>query len=216
MRRNEISMAAVTILSGFFISFGASAEVFRWVDDKGTVHFTEEESDIPEKYRDQAEKSSPREDSGSATEKKVETDKTKRKEPARSSAKEPVEKQRPNIRKIESDVSDCFQNILSLWNDKKYEALYDCGDRKSRTRMAREEFGRRMRTHPWELASSWEKVRDVEVEVKSATLAYVTARIGYRPKGRGDSRIRTQTYEMRLENGTWRINLAKMLNTPGK
>jgi hypothetical protein len=34
----------------------ANAEVFKWVDDKGTVHFTEDPSTIPEKYREQAGK----------------------------------------------------------------------------------------------------------------------------------------------------------------
>ena len=62
-----------------------------------------------------------------------------------------------------------------------------------------------------ELAPSWETVRDVKVDVKNATLAYVTARIGYRPKQGGETRIRTETYEMKLESGTWRINLMKVL-----
>jgi hypothetical protein len=30
-----------------------SAEIYNWVDEKGTVHFTEDSSTIPEKYRDQ-------------------------------------------------------------------------------------------------------------------------------------------------------------------
>jgi hypothetical protein len=216
MRGNRIPMVAVAILSGFFISLGASAEVFKWVDDKGTVHFTEEESDIPERYRNQAEKRSPLEESGPSIQKKVEPDKPKKKGPTKPSAKEPVEKQGTNVRRIESDVSDCFQNIISLWNDKKYDALYDCGDRKSRTGMAKEDFEKKMKGKAWELASSWEKVRDVEVDVKSATHAYVTAKMGYRPKRGGNSRIQTQTYEMRLENGIWKINLTKMLNAPGK
>ena len=215
MRRKAISLAILTLLVPALMLSSAPAEVFKWVDDKGTIHFTEDESAIPEKYREQTEKKSTREDSGSPIE-KVEKEKSKKKELTKPSSKEPVEKQRPNIRRIESDVSDAFQNILSLWNDKKYDALYDCGDRKSRTGMAREDFGKRMRKNSWELASSWERVRDVEVDVKSATVAYVKAKIGYRPKHGGDSRIRTQTYEMRLENGTWRINLTKVLNAPSK
>lgn len=215
MKGKAIPIAILTLLVSFLIFHPALAEVFKWVDDKGTIHFTEDESAIPEKYREQAEKKSTREDSGSPIE-KVEKEKSKKKELTKPSSKEPVEKQRPNIRRIESDVSDAFQNILSLWNDKKYDALYDCGDRKSHTSMAREDFGKRMRKNSWELASSWEKVRDVEVDVKSATVAYVKAKIGYRPRHGGDTRIRTQTYEMRLENGTWRINLTKVLNAPSK
>ena len=33
----------------------AHAEVFKWVDEKGTVHFTENPATIPEKYRDKAQ-----------------------------------------------------------------------------------------------------------------------------------------------------------------
>ena len=32
----------------------AHAEVFKWVDEKGTVHFTDDPATIPEKYRDKA------------------------------------------------------------------------------------------------------------------------------------------------------------------
>ena len=33
-------------------------DVYKWVDEKGTVHFSEDESGVPEKYRDQLEKKS--------------------------------------------------------------------------------------------------------------------------------------------------------------
>jgi len=215
MRGKIITVAILSLLAQVLLFPYASAEVFKWVDDKGTVHFTEDESAIPEKYREQAEKKSPHGGSVSPKE-KVKTEKPKGKESTRQPPKAAKQKPRINVRRIESDVFDFFQDILSLWKDKKYGALYDCGDRKSRTSMAKEDFERRMRNHSWELASSWEKVRDIEVEVKSATVAYVTARIGYRPKHGGETRTRTQTYEMRLENGTWRINLKRVLQAPSR
>lgn len=36
--------------------FIAHADVYKWTDEKGTVHFTDDESTIPEKYRQQVEK----------------------------------------------------------------------------------------------------------------------------------------------------------------
>jgi len=30
----------------------AHAEIYKWVDEKGTVHFTEDPATIPEKYRE--------------------------------------------------------------------------------------------------------------------------------------------------------------------
>ena len=56
MRRKAISLAILTLLVPVLMLSSAAAEVFKWVDDKGTIHFTEDESAIPEKYREQAEK----------------------------------------------------------------------------------------------------------------------------------------------------------------
>ena len=38
----------------FFIVSVSHAEVYKWIDEKGTVHFTEDPETIPEKYREQA------------------------------------------------------------------------------------------------------------------------------------------------------------------
>jgi hypothetical protein len=216
---NKINILAIlTLLWQLLFLPCVSAEIFKWVDEKGTTHFTEDESAIPEKYRQQVEKRPTKEDPGSPKE-KAKTEKQERKgsakqspkEPPRESPKEPKEKERVNVRRIELDVADAFKNIISLWKDKKFDALYDCGDRKSHTSMAREDFRKRMEGKGRELATSWETVRDIKVDVRNATQAYVTARIGYRPQKGGETRIRTETFEMKFENGTWRINLTKVL-----
>ncbi|RPJ07729.1 MAG: DUF4124 domain-containing protein [Deltaproteobacteria bacterium] len=222
--KGKIIAVAILILLGQGVLFPhASAEVFKWVDDKGTVHFTEDESAIPEKSRQQTEKRYPVNESAPPKE-KVDTGGAKKKELTRKAPKKPnekpegkpEEKRRIDVRQIEWDVAGSFENIISLWKARRFEALYDCGDRKSRTAMAREDFRKRMERKSWELALSWETVRDVQVEVKNATRADVTARIGYRPKHGGETRVRTETCEMKLENGTWTINLSKVVNAPGK
>ncbi len=208
-----IFIIAIAIFLGQVLIFPlASAEFFKWVDDKGTIHFTEDESTVPEKYRQQTEKRPLPEDPGPPKE-KVNEDKQEKKGSTRRPSAGPKEKQHVNLRRIESDVADSFKNIISLWKDKKFDALYDCGDRKSRTQVAKEDFRRRMERKNWEPALSWETIRDVEVDVKNATLAYVTARIGYKPKQGGETRTRTETYGMRLENGIWRIDLTKILHS---
>ena len=210
--RSKVPITAIAIFLGHFMILPfASAEVFKWVDDKGTIHFTEDESTIPEIYRQQTEKKPLPEDSGLPKE-RVKTDK-ETKGLTRQPPPSPKEKQPVNVKRIESDVADSFKNIISLWKEKKYDALYDCGDRKSRTQLAKEDFLRRMERKNWEPALSWETIRDIEVDVKNATLVYVTARIGYKPKQGGETRIRTETYEMRLEKGTWRIDLMKILHS---
>ena len=47
-----IALLAILILPSY-------AEMYKWVDDKGTVHFTDDPSTIPEKYRENAETRKP-------------------------------------------------------------------------------------------------------------------------------------------------------------
>ncbi len=46
-----------TILFVFMFSSGSSlAEVYKWIDDKGAVHFTDDVTQVPQKYRPSAER----------------------------------------------------------------------------------------------------------------------------------------------------------------
>lgn len=45
----------VAILSTFLISQLSFAEIYKWVDEKGEVHFTDDMTQVPEKYRPKAE-----------------------------------------------------------------------------------------------------------------------------------------------------------------
>jgi hypothetical protein len=49
------------ILIGLTLSFSLTLgqEVYRWVDEKGTVHFTDDLGQVPEKYREKIEKEKP-------------------------------------------------------------------------------------------------------------------------------------------------------------
>jgi hypothetical protein len=123
-------------------------------------------------------------------------------------------KEKASFKRIESDVTDAFENIIFLWKNEKYDALYDCGSLKSCTHVSKEDFEKRMAKQSWELATSWETVRKIQVSVKNSTLAYVAATIGYKPKTGGEPRFQTKTYEMRFENNAWRINLEKLLRFP--
>jgi hypothetical protein len=184
-------------------------DVYKWVDEKGTVHFSEDESGVPEKYRDQLEKKSLPEESKTAKE-KVKTEKQDGK--GAKGKPEKKEKGKINVNGIEGDVIDSFKMIISLWKDAKYQALYDHGDQKSRRSVNREQFEHRMTKKRIGLASSWETIGDIEVEVKSTTLAYVTAKIGLKPTRGGETKFRTESYRMSLEKGMWKIDLSKILS----
>jgi hypothetical protein len=58
------------------IPFLVHAEVYKWVDEKGTVHFTDDNSRIPEKYGQQVERRYLPEDSKPMTEEKKTESKT--------------------------------------------------------------------------------------------------------------------------------------------
>jgi hypothetical protein len=76
----------------------------------------------------------------------------------------------------------------------------------------KEDFEHRMKRKGIGLASSWETLRDIQVEVRSATLAYATVKIGYKPTKGGETKFRTEIYRMSFEKGMWKINLTKILS----
>jgi len=51
----KIILIAALIIGLLTIPFLAHAEFYKWIDDKGEVHFTDDYSKIPEKYRPAAE-----------------------------------------------------------------------------------------------------------------------------------------------------------------
>jgi len=107
-----------------------------------------------------------------------------------------------------------LKTIVSLWKEGKFAALYDdYGTLKSKTAIAKEVFERKMARKLWKFATSWETIQDIRVEVKSPTLTYATAKLGFKPRTGVESRTRTMTYPMYLERGGWRVDLQKILNT---
>jgi hypothetical protein len=65
--QKTVLIAALTI-GLLMIPFLVYAEVYKWVDEKGTVHFTDDNSTIPEKYGKQVERRPLPEDSKPMTE----------------------------------------------------------------------------------------------------------------------------------------------------
>jgi hypothetical protein len=209
MRKVKRAWPLTGALILFFVYSPSWAEkVYKWVDEKGTVHFSGDESDVPEKYREQAEKKSLPEEAGQSEEKAK-----LRKQHGKGTKDRLAVKEKGGVdkNKIESDVIDSVKTIFSLWKDEKYDVLYEYGDQKSRRAVNREDFKHRMKKKGIKLASSWETIRDIQVDVKSATLGYVTAKIGFKPTQGGETKFRTETYRMSLEGGKWKINLTKLL-----
>jgi hypothetical protein len=208
MRKTTGAWAFIAVLILLFVACPSRAkEIYKWVDEKGVVHFSEDESSVPEEYRDQLEKKSMKEDSKAPKVKVIKQDGKGAKDQIAGKEKETI-----NRNKIEGDVIESVKTILSLWKDGKYDLLYDHGDQKSRLAVNKEDFERRMTKKGIGLASSWETLRDIKVDVKSATLAYATVRIGFKSTRGGETKFRTETYQMPFQKGMWKINLTKILN----
>ena len=112
-------------------------------------------------------------------------------------------------RRIESGATDTFETIISLWKREKFDEIYEYGDRISRELMSKETFSSRMKSSAT-LASSWETVRDIEVEIVSPNRVYLKAVMGFR--GLEDfssygTYFSTRIFELSLEKDEWRINL---------
>jgi hypothetical protein len=203
--------ATVILAFAVFIASTCWGETYRWVDEKGTIHFTEDYGSIPERHRGRVQE---RKDKPNDLVPK--TDGTLRKEQEEDSIRifqevpreASIEEQPVNKNRIESDAADALRTIVSLWKDGQFEALYEYGTEASKGRVSREMFAKRMKNSRWGLASSWETIRDIDARFKSPTLVYVTAKIGYRPKGLGDVRVHTASYRMIFENGMWRTDLS--------
>ncbi len=56
MCRLRIASWAIVLWTISSTSFSLSAEIYRWTDEKGSVHFTDDLSNIPPSYRNQVEK----------------------------------------------------------------------------------------------------------------------------------------------------------------
>jgi hypothetical protein len=203
-----VLMGALILLPMAYPSEGK--EVYKWVDEKGTVHFSEDESSVPERYREQIEKKSMSEETQGTKEKAKVGGQDGKGAKGKLSVKE---KENINKSRIEGEVVEFVKGVLSLWKDGKYNELYDHGDQKSRRAISREDFEHRMRKKGIELASSWETLRDIQVDVESATLAYAKVKIGFKPKRGGETIFRTETYRLPFEKGMWRISLQKILQT---
>jgi hypothetical protein len=60
--RTILLIISAIMVSGLMMPQISHAEIFKWVDDKGTVHFTEDPSTIPEKYLDNVKSRTTKED----------------------------------------------------------------------------------------------------------------------------------------------------------
>jgi len=116
-------------------------------------------------------------------------------------------------RRIESGATNTFEMIIFFLKRERFDEIYEYGDRISRERISNDMFISRMRGY--KLASSWETVRDIEVEIMSSNRVYLKATLGFpgpRAYGAsGETTFRTEVFEMTLQDkDEWRIDLRNL------
>ncbi len=117
-------------------------------------------------------------------------------------------------RKIERDVGHSFDEIISLWRTGKFEDLYEYGYLSNHINISKESFVRRMKNKSYVIATSWEAVRDVEINIVGRRDVYARVKIGYKNKLGGDTLFFTETFKMLFEGDKWRVDLFKLLLSP--
>jgi hypothetical protein len=215
----SMKMACIPLFTALFLlsaSLLCRAATYEWVDEKGSVNFSEDYTSIPERYRSGARE---RTEDDAGPSKGNKGSEQKRTAGARKRAQDKGEvkvsgQPKVNRNRCEADAADSLRRIVAFWKDEKYEALYECGTHAKKAEISKEKFIRGMTKKKWVLALSWEAIRDVEATFKSPTLVYVTARIGHRSKRGGEVKTVTETYPMKLEHGAWKADLSKFLKNP--
>ena len=209
-------MGITAILIILFIASPVWATTYKWVDEKGTINFTQDYDSIPEKYRDQVKEIPDKPSAKPNIDEKPQ--KTWGRKPAQGLKESPGrvdgEKEPVNKLKIESGAAEALRIIVSLWREENFESLYEYGTDSNKISMSKEHFVQGMKNKKWGLASSWETLQNMEAHFKHPKLVYVTVKIGYKTKRGGNVRFQTETYQMKLENGLWRANLSKILSAP--
>lgn len=110
------------LLFYFVLAFGQG--VYKWVDEKGTAHFTDDLSLVPEKYRDQVGKTNPQ---GKPAPPSVESSESVGREKEIESSPEPVSEQKDLLGRGE----EWWRATVSEWNKKwvtareNYEDAYN-------------------------------------------------------------------------------------------
>ena len=148
-----------------FSAFGQG--MYKWVDEKGTAHFTDDLSLVPEKYRDQIRETGPR---GKPASPSIESPESVGKEKEIESVPEP-----PEHKDLSGRGEDWWRATVSEWNKKlatartNYEDAYDKWKAKQQeleaSQFKPDSVKRKLKT---EAKALEEKLKDWEKQVEEA------------------------------------------------
>jgi hypothetical protein len=102
-----------------------------------------------------------------------------------------------------------FEEILELWRDESYEALYDRLVHSPRSDFTT--FADQMNHSGRKPDCCWERLQDVSVTFISQSRVALSAKLGIEVEGMG-TRFVTRTFHMVKEGGVWKIPEADVIS----
>ena len=172
MQKRSITIIVIMIGFLFYLGSAFGQEVYRWVDEKGLVHFTDDLTLVPEKYRNQVQQKMPSKElpsPQSTSPQPVEPSKTM--EPKRQTPSSPEVKEKDALGRGE----EWWRATVKDWNRKlvtsqtNYENA--CKDWKAKdqeleaSRLKPDSVKRKLRS---EIKVLEEKARDWEKQINEA------------------------------------------------
>jgi hypothetical protein len=106
---------------------------------------------------------------------------------------------------IKSEALRGFEEILDLWREGNYPALFE----RTIGKDTREAFARRLQNAPLKPACCWEKMQGATAAVKSATAVTVKATLGF--DGPGNTEYKTKSFKLLKDGDVWQVNRTELL-----
>jgi hypothetical protein len=111
---------------------------------------------------------------------------------------------------LKTEVRRQFEEILELWRDGNYTALYR---RTTGGRESKEAFAKRLAEAPRKPACCWEKLQDPEVAIVSDTMATIYGKVGL--EGTDSTAHQTRTFTLTRNGDTWQASRSDILSLSG-
>jgi hypothetical protein len=120
---------------------------------------------------------------------------------------------RPQRQEAQTEPGRGFEEILDLWRDGKYDAVYE------RTipsgKQSRESFVTKLSSADRKPACCWEKLQDVRVTEQDGRQATLRAKVGLEGKD-GSTDFSTREFKLRKKDGVWKAAASDILSLSGK
>ena len=111
---------------------------------------------------------------------------------------------------LKTEVRRQFEEILDLWREGNYSALYR---RTTGGRESKEAFAKRLAEAPRKPACCWEKLQEPEISIVSDTMASLYGKVGL--EGTGNTTHQTRTFTLTRNGDTWRVSRSDLLYLSG-